>query len=193
MTRPQRRKEARRLKQRRLSRERIKQLPELANCESPIERRLLSALRSALSADVRIRVQVPIGPYRADCMVERGPLRVVVEADGEHFHNSPAQIAYDLRRDAWMRGRGYQVQRFNGSQINRDPRACAAVVTAMVSAEVPASRSVATPKPPRAGRGRRRAERQNRRLRALNAHLLLGGQPIERTAAPPPRTSIALW
>lgn len=193
MTRSQRRKKARQIKQRRRSRERLDQLPELANCESPIERRLLIALRSVLPADVRVRVQVPIGPYRADCLAERGQLRVVVEADGEHFHSSAEQIAHDQRRDAWMIGRGYQVQRFNGSQINRDSRSCAAVVAAMFTHEAPVAKAPRTPRAQRTDRSRRRAFRSNQKLRALNAQLLIPGQPIEPTVAPPPRTSIAFW
>lgn len=109
------------------------QRPDLTNCESPIERRLLGSLRRALPECTDIRVQVPIGPYRADFLVTVGAMRLVVEADGEAFHSAPEQQERDRRRDAFMAKRGIRVVRFTGSQIMRDTIGCASVVAAIVA------------------------------------------------------------
>ena len=62
----------------------------------------------------RFRRQHPIGPYIADFAC---PLsRVVVEVDGA-THGSDIERAYDRRRDAYMRARGWQVIRVTNMDI----------------------------------------------------------------------------
>ena len=57
---------------------------------------------------VKVRRQVPIGPYIADfaCL----SARLVIELDGPP-HERPEQRDHDRRRDAWMRERGWRVLR----------------------------------------------------------------------------------
>jgi very-short-patch-repair endonuclease len=62
----------------------------------------------------RFRRQHPIGPYIADFAC---PLsRVVVEVDGG-THSTDLERAYDRRRDAYMRARGWQVIRVSNEDV----------------------------------------------------------------------------
>lgn len=82
-------------------------------------------------------MQVPILGYRADFVfyaisaVPGGEdkwlrLPLVVECDGHDFHERTKQQAKrDRARDREMMAAGYRVMRFTGSEIWRDPGACA--------------------------------------------------------------------
>lgn len=137
----------------------------LDQCESPIERRLLRALRFALPDGVVLCCQAPVGMYRADFLAERADLRVVIEADGREFHTSPEQREYDQRRDEYMIKKGYRVLRYTGSQITADARTCAAGVVAVFE-----STPIPEPKP-RISRADRR-ERTRRNTAGRRAHRL---------------------
>ncbi len=56
----------------------------------------------------KFRRQVPIGPYIVDfaCVAAK----LVVEVDGPS-HDDPEQLAYDRRRDIWLRDQGWRVLR----------------------------------------------------------------------------------
>ena len=86
-------------------------------------------------ADAVLTTQVPLGPYRLDMVIESGNRRLVVEADGAAFHNSPAMIEHDKRRDRFCVTQGYAVMRFTGAEIARDPRGCAAQVGLWIRAQ----------------------------------------------------------
>ena len=57
----------------------------------------------------KFRRQVPIGSYVADfvCIA----FRIIIELDGPP-HDKPEQRLHDMRRDEWLRERGWQVLRF---------------------------------------------------------------------------------
>ena len=116
-------------------------------CESPVERRFLLALAvvdpecvfaatTGVPLGSTVRIQAPIGPYRADFVIEeRGwsegiiPGKVVVEIDGHDFHErTKAQAEKDRKRDRQMQAHGYKVFRFTGSEIHRDAFRCAGEV-----------------------------------------------------------------
>ena len=62
----------------------------------------------------RFRRQHPIGPYIADFAC---PLsRVVIEVDGA-THLTDAERAYDRKRDAYIRARGWQVIRVTNMDV----------------------------------------------------------------------------
>lgn len=99
--------------------------------DSPIERALLGSILSWIAhndAQVEVSTQEPVGPFRADILVTDGDRRLVVEADGAEFHNSPEQVERDKRRDRFCATQGIAVMRFTGAEITRDPRGCAAEV-----------------------------------------------------------------
>jgi very-short-patch-repair endonuclease len=70
------------------------------------EWKLWHALRSRRFDGYKFRRQVPIGIYIADFVCQERKL--IVEVDGSQHANSP----YDIKRDAWLRLRGYRVLRF---------------------------------------------------------------------------------
>ncbi|WP_375206371.1 endonuclease domain-containing protein [Hyphococcus sp.] len=75
--------------------------------QTDAERRLWSALRRKGLGGWRFRRQHPLGGYVVDFIcLER---KLVIELDGErHSFNR----AFDERRDAWIKSRGYGVLRF---------------------------------------------------------------------------------
>jgi len=100
--------------------------------ESPLEEVLTANILGWIDhhgvVGLDVASQVPIGPYRADIMLTDGKRRLVVECDGATYHNNPAAIAHDKRRDRYFTIRGIAVMRFTGAEIRRDPRGCAAEV-----------------------------------------------------------------
>jgi very-short-patch-repair endonuclease len=70
------------------------------------EWKLWHALRSRRFDGYKFRRQIPIGIYIADFVCQE--CKVIVELDGSQHANSP----YDIKRDAWLRLRGYRVLRF---------------------------------------------------------------------------------
>jgi len=69
------------------------------------------------SLGVRYCSQYPIGPFVVDFYIPRR--RLVVECDGEYWHNLPGKREEDMRRDDWLQERGYRVLRLSESQIHR--------------------------------------------------------------------------
>jgi very-short-patch-repair endonuclease len=100
--------------------------------ESPIEDMLTSSILGWIDhygvGRVTVSTQVPVGPYRADIMIESDGRKLVVECDGAAFHSNPNAIAHDKRRDRYFLLNGISVMRFTGAEIQRDPRGCAAEV-----------------------------------------------------------------
>lgn len=83
-----------------------------------------------------VRAQAKIGGYRVDFLAhsldhrrsgnERSWRRLVIECDGHQFHErTKEQAARDRSRDRWLTANGYDVFRFTGSELWRDPMACA--------------------------------------------------------------------
>lgn len=80
--------------------------------------------------------QFQIGDYRVDFLIhamdmkKSGEKRVwrslVVECDGHQFHErTKEQAAKDRSRDRWLTGKDFDVFRFTGSELWKDPWACA--------------------------------------------------------------------
>ena len=99
------------------------------------------AMRRLIGRDrlgIGFRRQHAIGDYIVDfvCL----PLRLIVEVDGGH-HNAEAS-AYDARRDAWLKGRGYRVLRFWNAEVFQNPDG---VVEAILAAAEEARRPALSP------------------------------------------------
>lgn len=97
----------------------------LAGVDSPIELRLLLALRGF---GIDPHPQVSVGRYRVDFLVGM----LVIECDGHEFHASKEQRTHDAGRDRWLMSQGYRVVRFTGSEIFRDAVKCAQEVRDLV-------------------------------------------------------------
>lgn len=105
--------------------------------ESPIEAMLVTALdmlrayQSFHGSVPAVYTQHPAGSYFLDVMVEgqtyRGAVfRLAIECDGHEFHErTPAQAEHDRKRDRWLQAHGFEVMRFTGREINRNPFDCA--------------------------------------------------------------------
>ena len=65
----------------------------------------------------KFRRQHPIGPYIADFAHVRG--RLVIELDGT-THWTSERAAHDRRRDAFLRGEGWEVVRFADRAVYED-------------------------------------------------------------------------
>ena len=106
--------------------------------DSPIEDQMAAAIVGWIDhhdvAGVTVTTQVPVGPYRADIMLETAGRRLVVECDGK-CHNTADAMQHDKRRDRYFTLRGIAVLRFTGAEINRDPRGCAAEVGIWIRAQ----------------------------------------------------------
>jgi very-short-patch-repair endonuclease len=83
----------------------------LRNAPTEAEQLLWRHLRGKSMAGIKFRRQYPIGPFIADfACIE---LKLVIEADGgQHL-----DCEYDVRRDAYLRSRGYRVLRYWNDQI----------------------------------------------------------------------------
>lgn len=95
--------------------------PDTGDFESPIEHLLYDACIDFGIAGLRL--QFPVGPYRADLAIPH--VKIAIEADGADYHQDKAR---DKKRDDYFRSQGWQVLRFTGSQIHRDPEGCGRVV-----------------------------------------------------------------
>jgi very-short-patch-repair endonuclease len=75
---------------------------------------LWSHLRRRGLCGCKFRRQHPIGAYIADfaCV----PARLVIEVDGA-THGTDLELAYDARRDAFMRSIGWKILRFTNGDI----------------------------------------------------------------------------
>jgi very-short-patch-repair endonuclease len=85
---------------------------ELRRNLSDAEQHLWDSLRRRQMAGCKFRRQTPIGLYIVDfiCYEER----LIVEVDGGQHAE---QVAYDRKRDAWLKQQGYTVLRFWNNEV----------------------------------------------------------------------------
>jgi hypothetical protein len=97
-------------------------------CESPLELRLLQAIRAAGLPeplkqhevyDTRGRLLT-----RAD-FAYLTPKRILIYADGLEFHSAIRQRIHDTRQSNQLQIEGWQVLRFLGPHVHRNPTDCA--------------------------------------------------------------------
>lgn len=107
--------------------------------ESPLEDLLVGNILGWLDhhgiTDAELATQVPVGPYRADILIEVAGRKLIVECDGSAFHETREAVQHDKRRDRYCALQGITVLRFTGKEINRDPRGCAAQVGVWIRAQ----------------------------------------------------------
>jgi very-short-patch-repair endonuclease len=81
---------------------------------SDAERKLWRGLRHKRLDGARFRRQHPIGRFIVDFVCQER--RLVVEVDGGQ-HTEDAQVAYDARRDRWLKAEGYRVMRVATAEV----------------------------------------------------------------------------
>lgn len=64
---------------------------------------------------------------------------VVVETDGERFHDNPFAFERDRRRDRELQLRGYRVVRFTYRHIEEEPDAVISTIRRLLAATSPAA------------------------------------------------------
>jgi len=100
-------------------------------CESPLELRLLKAIRN-------VGLPEPLKQHevydshgrlltRAD-FAYVAPKRILIYADGLEFHSALRQRIHDTRQSNQLQTEGWQVLRFLGPQIYREPNLCSGQV-----------------------------------------------------------------
>ena len=92
----------------------VKRARALRHNATDAERKLWDALRPLRSEGYHFRRQVPIGPYYADFACHHA--RLIVELDGDQ-HGHAAGIAYDARRDNFLKTAGYTILRFPNIEV----------------------------------------------------------------------------
>ena len=89
-----------------------KRARELRAEQTPQEQQLWQELRAKRFAGFKFRRQEPIGRYIADFVCFKAKL--IIELDGGQHAETAAR---DAERDAWLRGRGYNVLRFWDNEV----------------------------------------------------------------------------
>jgi len=97
--------------------------------------RLLYPFRTG---DYHFRKQVQFGPYYADFACHHAKL--VIEVDGD-THGATAAISHDLRRDDFLRMRGYTVLRFSNLDVMTNPDGVFDVISTALDGQPQNSRS----------------------------------------------------
>lgn len=129
-------------------------------CESPIEEKLLGALRASLEVaeadlglEIEITPQLRVGRYRLDFGVVacRGGLEVnvAVECDGREFHSEREDRERDRNRDHDIAEFGWSTMRFTGATIHRQPLGCAWEVFTFASHQLTLMRRAAAKRAPK--------------------------------------------
>lgn len=130
-----------------------------SKCQSPIEQAFLYAfqiitswtlLDYAIWLEEQVKINASNGKtYRVDFLFDSKtvdptscsgdelvigkPLKLIIECDGHDFHEvTKAQVAYRNERDYALKSDGYDIIRFSGSQIYRDPFECASDAIAYI-------------------------------------------------------------
>src|SRR5262249_53907572 len=93
---------------------RVERARDLRRAMTEAEKKLWWQLRQLPLANSHFRRQAAIGPYFADFASHK--CRVVIEVDGGG-HGEARQAAFDRKRSAYLKSRGYRVLRFWNNEV----------------------------------------------------------------------------
>ena len=103
---------------------------------SPIESMLAIALFYCFQSGymgATVQSNAKVGPYYPDFLITTPYMHLIVECDGHDYHErTKDQAIHDKKRDRFFTLGGYKILRFTGSEINKDPWACAEQVSELV-------------------------------------------------------------
>lgn len=85
--------------------------------QTDAEQRLWRALRGRALDGLKFVPQEPIGPFFADFVCREKKL--VIEVDGA-THSSERELAYDQRREHYLRDAGYRIVRVTNEDVFRN-------------------------------------------------------------------------
>jgi very-short-patch-repair endonuclease len=112
------------------------------------ERRLWYLLRAHRFNGVKIKRQVPIGPYIVDFVsFER---RLIFEVDGGQHADSEA----DQRRTRWLEGEGFRVLRFWNNEVLKNTSGVLETILSAIADPSPGTPLRGAPPSPTRGEGK---------------------------------------
>jgi len=89
----------------------------LRRAQTEAERRLWQALRGRGLNGLKFVRQAPLGPFFADFLCREEKL--VIEVDGA-THSSDFELAYDRRREHYLREASYRIMRVTNDDVLRN-------------------------------------------------------------------------
>lgn len=101
------------------------------NGESSIEALIRKELEKA---NVNFEQEVQIGKFCVDFLIS--DKKIVVECDGEYWHNSAQVKKRDDKRNKFLESRGYHVYRFTETQIKTSPKNCVKQILSLKRGEI---------------------------------------------------------
>ncbi len=123
---------------------------EMRNAPTAAEGKLWALIQPLRQQGYHFRRQVQIGPYYADIACHDA--RLIIEADGA-THSSDEEIAYDRRRDAYLKSRGFRILRFWNDDISHNTAGVGDAILAALTGIMPLAPG---PSPRGGGESRRR-------------------------------------
>src|SRR4051794_31079898 len=97
-------------------RQQIRRARSLRGTDTPAEARLWTNLRGRGLQKFKSVRQAPIGPYIVDLLCREA--RLIVEVDGA-THSEDRKIAYDRRREVFLKAEGHQIVRVRSGDVYR--------------------------------------------------------------------------
>jgi very-short-patch-repair endonuclease len=95
-------------------RQQVRRARFLRRPDTPAEARLWSNLRGRRPQSFKFVRQAPIGPYVVDFLCREA--RLIIEVDGA-THSEDREIAYDRRREAYLKSAGYGIVRVQNDDV----------------------------------------------------------------------------
>jgi very-short-patch-repair endonuclease len=102
---------------------------------SPLEARLLALVAASDLPRPICNHKIAIGSERIEVDFLWSQQRLVVETDGERFHNNPLAFERDRKRDRVLQLRGYRVIHFTHAQIEKEPEAVITTIRRLLEAD----------------------------------------------------------
>lgn len=81
--------------------------------ETTIEKKVRQALEIS---GLKFKQEQKIGIYRADFLLNK---KLIIECDGDYWHQIPGAIARDQRKDKYVHNKGYTIYRISESTIRK--------------------------------------------------------------------------
>jgi len=103
---------------------------------SPLEARLLTLIATSNLPHPACNRTVENGRESIEVDFLWPEQRLVVETDGERFHDNPLAFGRDRKRDRDLQLRGYRVVRFTHTQIEHEPDAVVSAIRRLLAADL---------------------------------------------------------
>jgi len=103
-------------------------------CESELERRFLSLVRSSGLPELETQVRVAWAGARRNGRIDAAypSLRIAIELDGRRWHSDSARFESDRHRDQQAAVHGWTIVRFTWTQVTQRPEEVIGVLGALI-------------------------------------------------------------